>query len=381
MGSRGVWYEKVVSSVSFSLEDLGWNDHFQRALAAIEVEGCVPARVMLQERELYSVCGAEGEYAAEVAGRFRHQALAPEGCLSAGDWPAVGDWVAVRLPRGEGRAAVHAVLPRQTKFSRQAAGERTEEQVVAANVDFVFLVSGLDGDFNVRRIERYLTAAWDSGANPVVVLNKADICDDPDARAAEVEAVAPGAAVHVVSALTGDGLEVVRGYLHPGRTIAFLGSSGVGKSTIINSLLGQAVQRVEAVRPGDDRGRHTTTRRQLFLLDEGGLLLDTPGMRELQLWEGSEGVDAAFQDIAQLALTCRYRDCCHEGEPGCAVLEAIDAGQLDAGRLESYQKLQREIHYLETRHDAAAQALERKKMQALHRSYRAFQRHNRQRKG
>lgn len=359
-----------MSSVRFTLEDLGWSEQFQQGFAGMETEGCAPARVMLQERELYSVCGAEGEYAAEVAGRFRHQALTPQ------EYPAVGDWVAVRLPRGEGRASIHAVLPRRTKFSRKVAGARTEEQVIAANIDFVFLVSGLDGDYSVRRIERYLTAAWDSGANPVVVLNKADVCDDPGARAAEVESAALGAPLHVVSALTGEGLGVFRKYLQPGTTIGFLGSSGVGKSTIINSLLGHAAQRVQAVRPGDDRGRHTTTRRQLFLLEEGGLLLDTPGMRELQIWEGSEGIEASFQDIAELALTCRFRDCRHDGEPGCAVLEAVDTGKLDSDRLESYHKLQREMRYLETRRDAAAQAMERKRLRGIFRSYRRIQRHN-----
>ncbi len=358
-----------------SLESLGWNEHFRNAFAGMEAEGYAPARVMLQERELYSVCGAEGEFAAEVAGRMRHEALGPE------EYPAVGDWVAVRLPQGEGRAAVHAVLPRRTKFSRQAAGERTAEQVVAANVDVVFLVSGLDGDFNLRRIERYLTAAWESGANPVIVLNKADICDDPEGRATVVEDVAPGAPVHTVSALTGDGLDVVRSYLRPGRTIGFLGSSGVGKSTIINALLGRAVQPVQAVRDGDDRGRHTTTRRELFLLEEGGLLLDTPGMRELQLWGGSEGAETTFQEIAELAESCRFRDCHHEGEPGCAVSGAVDAGELSPERLESYHKLQREMRYMETRRDVAARAMENKRMRVLHRSYRAIQRHNRERKG
>jgi ribosome biogenesis GTPase len=353
-----------MSSTKLSLQDLGWKDYFQQAFGRLEAGSYAPARVMLQEKELYSLGFAQGESLAEVAGRFRHQALRSE------EYPAVGDWVAARPPEGEGRASIHFVLPRLTKFSRKAAGRRAEEQVVAANVDTVFLVSGLDGDFNLRRIERYLTAAWESGASPVVILNKADVCEDPDAVAEKVAAVAPGAPVHAVSAVTGEGLQLVKSYVRAGRTIAFLGSSGVGKSTIINALLGHEAQRVQDVRPGDDRGRHTTTRRQLFPLQGGGLLLDTPGMRELQLWDGSDGFETSFQDIAQLAESCRYRDCRHRAEPGCAVREAEESGELDSGRLEGYRKLQREMRYLETRRDAAAQAEEKKRVRAIHRGYR-----------
>ncbi len=375
MSAFAATWEGEVNDVHRGLVDLGWNEHFERAFVRFESEGLAPARVMLRERDLYFVGTPDGECAAEIAGRLRHQAVGPR------DYPAVGDWVAVRAPDAGGRASIHAVLSRRSSFSRQAAGDRTEEQVVAANLDYVFLVTGLDGDYNLRRIERYLTATWESGAKPVVVLNKADVIEDADAVLVEVEAAVPVAPVHLVSALRGDGLDVVRTYLGRGCTVGFVGSSGVGKSTIINALLGRAVQDVQSVRPGDDRGRHTTTRRQLFLLEDGGLVLDTPGMRELQLWDATEGADATFEEIIELAEQCRFRDCAHDTEPGCAVRAAIDAGALGAERLESYQKLLRELRYHETRRDAAARSLETKRMRAIHRSYRAIQRENRRRKG
>jgi ribosome biogenesis GTPase len=250
---------------------------------------------------------------------------------------------------------IHAVLPRKSKFSRKVAGQRTDEQVVAANVDTLFLVSGLDGDFNPRRIERYLTAAWDSGARPVVVLNKLDRCDNPDACLLEVEAVAMGVPVHRVSALKGTNVEELTAYLGPGQTVGLLGSSGVGKSTLVNHLLGEERMATGEVRASDSRGRHVTSHRQLIVLPGGaGILVDTPGLRELQLWGTADGLAAAFSDVEALARSCRFRDCGHGAEPGCAVRDAVSEGRLAAERVEHFARLGRELRHLAGRQDALA---------------------------
>jgi ribosome biogenesis GTPase len=307
-----------------TLDDLGWNDFFASTFAPYAEQGLVPARVVAQ-KGLTQVSTGEAETYADLAGKLRHELKGPGGVAS---HPAVGDWVALRPSTGDGRAVIHAILPRKSKFSRKSPGHRTEEQVVAANVDTIFLVSGLDGDFNPRRIERYLTAAWDSGAQPVVVLNKLDRCDDPETCLLEAQSIAMGVPVHRVSALKGTNVEELASYLGPGQTVGLLGSSGVGKSTLTNRLLGREVQRTAEVREGDDRGRHTTTHRELFVAPTGGLLIDTPGLREIQLWEGDQGggIEGAFPDVEALGESCRFADCQHQGEPGCAVQEA--AGEL-----------------------------------------------------
>jgi ribosome biogenesis GTPase len=270
--------------------------------------------------------------------------------------PVVGDWVV--CPRAhlvsDGKATIAAVLPRRTKISRKVAGARTAEQVVAANVDTVFLVMGLDGDYNLRRIERFMVMAWDSGASPVVLLNKADLCSEVQSRVSEVESVCLGAPVHAASCIDEGGLESVSRYLRPRETVTLLGSSGVGKSTLINRLMGQDLLPTSAVRSGDDRGRHTTTSRQLYRLPEGALLIDNPGIREIQLWGDGEGLSHAFDDIEELALECRFKDCGHGQEPECAVQQAVAIGRLPPQRLAAYVKLLREAHYLETRHDEHA---------------------------
>jgi ribosome biogenesis GTPase len=333
------------STIMIDLTDYGWEAAFAAAFEEFAGEGLIPGRVIRQSRDLSTVVTAERESAAEVSGRFRHRALGPS------DFPAVGDWAAVRPVEG-GPCLIEAILPRRTAFTRKAAGEAIEAQVVAANVDTVFLVSGLDGDLNVRRIERYLTTAWSSGAAPVIVLNKADLRPDIEAAVAEAAAVARGVPVVTVRALAAGGLEGLAPYLVAGRTVAFLGSSGVGKSTMINRLLGEERFRTAAVSDAAaGRGRHTTTGRELARLPGGALLIDTPGMRELGLWADDDGLDRTFDEIEALASSCRFPDCGHEREPGCAVRAAVESGALDAGRWRSYLKLRRELRFLELKKD------------------------------
>jgi ribosome biogenesis GTPase len=327
------------------LFEYGWDAALAEAFEPFAGEGLRAGRVIRQSRDRSTVVTAEGKSVAEVSGRFRHLTRGPS------DFPSVGDWVAVR-PVPDGPALIEAILPRRSAFTRKAAGEAVEAQVVAANVDTVFLVSGLDGDFNLRRIERYLTTAWSSGAEPVIVLNKADLRPDLEGVVAETALVAPGAPVVAVRALAEGGLDGLAPYLSAGRTVAFLGSSGVGKSTMINRLLGEdrfATASMSDAAAG--RGRHTTTARELVRLPGGALLIDTPGMRELGLWADDEGLDRTFDEIDSLASRCRFPDCGHEREPGCAVRAAVEAGTLDARRWESFLKLRRELRYLELKKD------------------------------
>jgi len=342
------------------LERLGWTSSFEEAFRHFVPLGLRPARVASAHTHVYRVYHERGERLAEVGGRLRHEASGPQ------DFPTVGDWVAAAFPPGDGRAIVQAVLPRRTRFSRKVAGSVTEEQVLAANVDTVFLVAGLDGDFNPRRLERALVLAWESGADPVILLNKADLAADVGARRREAEAVAAGVPVHVVSSLRGEGLAAVRSYLGAGRTVALLGSSGVGKSTLINRLLGEERFPTASVRAHDDRGRHTTTHRELVVLPEGGLVIDTPGLREIQLWSTEGGLERTFDDVQSLAAACRFTDCAHDAEPGCAVRAAEADGRLSTPRLQSYQKLQRELRHLELRQSRQLQAEQKAKWKAIH---------------
>jgi ribosome biogenesis GTPase / thiamine phosphate phosphatase len=347
------------------LARLGWTPAFEDQFAPHAANGLEPARVAVEHRGAYLLYTSSGERPAELSGRLRHAVDSRD------ELPAVGDWVAVADPEGADRALVQAVLPRRSKFSRMAANDhgQTIEQVVAANVDVVFLVAGLDGDLNVRRLERYLTLGWESGAEPVVVLTKSDLCDDPDAALLEVEALAIGVPVHAVSNLTGEGIDDLRGYFTDGRTVAALGSSGVGKSSLVNRLSGEELMAIGDLR-ADGRGRHTTTNRQLLLLPQGGLFLDTPGMRELRLWESEDGLAAAFDDVADAAARCRFADCAHETEPGCAVRAAIADGSLDPERLASWRKLEGELKHLELKQDARLRAEARKERRRFARSMR-----------
>jgi len=330
---------------------LGWNDFFETNFEPYRIRGLTPARVARRDRTSWLLYSEQGEIAGELSGRFRREITDISG------WPSVGDWVAVSTGDIFSPAIIHAVLPRRTCLSRKAPGSggmpdsggRTDEQVLAANIDTAFLVSGLDLDFNIRRLERYLATAYDCGARPVVVLNKIDLCEDVEATVAEVAAVAVGVDILAVSAVEGTGLELIDRYIEGNQTIVLLGSSGVGKSTIINRLIGHEALKTAPVRECDNRGRHTTTWREMVPLPSGGVLIDTPGMRELQTWLNEDGLKLTFDDIEALAENCRFRDCRHLGEPGCAVEEAVEAGTLDSDRLKSFLKLRKEMQRLEER--------------------------------
>ena len=349
-----------------ALEPLGWDRDWEAAFAPFAADGVRPARVVAVHRETAIVRdgGPSGDRPAGVSGSFRFEALARS------DFPAVGDWVAIGSDD-----VVSAVLPRRSVFKRMAADSSRrgtsldDEQIMASNIDVALLVAGLDNDFNLRRIERYLAIAMSSQITPVVVLNKADLADDVDGRLVAVDAITPGVATVAVSARTGQGLDELRTHLRPGTTAAILGSSGVGKSTLVNALLGEDRQATAEVRDSDSRGRHTTTHRELFSLPGGALLVDTPGIRALEVLGAEEGVETAFDDVADIAAACRFSDCRHDGEPGCAVQAALADGTLTRERLASHQKLERELARAAREGDPRARAEHRRTWKIIHKTY------------
>ncbi len=326
--------------MTVNLNDYGLSERLVREAAVYE--GLYLARVSEQHRDLYKVIGEGGEIQARSSGKLGHAAADPT------EFPAVGDWVMVdRLEDRGGSAVIHHVLPRQSALIRQSAGRESTGQIIAANIDTIFICMSLNEDFNLRRLERYLTIAWDSGASPVAVLTKADLCTDLSEKLSEIAVVSVGVPVLTCSAQDGSGFDELRSQIKPGETVAFVGSSGVGKSTLINRLLGQERLATGDIREADGRGRHTTTHRQLLRLPDGGIVIDTPGMRELQLYTGD--LSRTFEDVEEIAALCRFADCSHRTEPGCAVQEAIRSGKLSKERLDSYEKLQREAKYAELR--------------------------------
>lgn len=345
-----------------ALSILGWSEFFAKSFRPYLDKNFLPGRVTYQNQHLYRVQAEQGELLAEVTGKLRYEAASNE------DLPAVGDWVALRFREQEDKARIQAVLPRKSKFARKTVGTKTEAQIVGANVDYVFLVTSLNQDFNPRRLERYLASIWESGAQPVVILSKADLCDDETIVAqylAEMSEVAATVPVHAVSVKAERGIDAVRQYCRVGKTIALVGTSGVGKSTLINFLLGYEKQAVKEVRDHDDRGQHTTRHRELIVLPEGGMILDTPGMREMQLWDAEAGMGMAFDDVEALAAQCRFGNCRHVNEPDCAVQAALDDGTLDAHRFENYLKLQGELQHLATRQSDYARRQEQQKWRKL----------------
>nr|WP_052476839.1 ribosome small subunit-dependent GTPase A [Jeotgalibacillus campisalis] len=341
---------------------MGWNKEWQEKAEAYPE--LVPGRIVVEHKRLYRIETSKGLLIGEVSGKFRHAAEERE------DYPAVGDWVMLTPFQGEEKAIIHAILPRVSKFSRKMAGETSGEQIVAVNIDTVFLVMALNQDFNLRRLERYLLSTWESGANPVVVLSKSDLCEEEEIldKVQQAETAALGVPIIACSTVNGHGAGGLLEHVNEGATVAVMGSSGVGKSSIINFLLQEDRMVTHEIREGDDRGKHTTTHRELLKLPSGGVMIDTPGMRELQLWESEGGLEQGFRDIETLALNCQFRDCKHENEPGCAVAEAIEDGTLDASRLASYRKLQKELAYMERKSNKREQLLEKKKWKKISQS-------------
>jgi ribosome biogenesis GTPase len=346
--------------LTMDLNKLGWNAFFEKHLRDADQQYSGVGRISCENKSSYKLFCEYGELTATISGKLRNNSSNRE------DFPAVGDWVVFEKVDNENKAVIHHVLPRKSKFSRKIAGNTTQEQILAANIDIIFIVSSLNYDFNPRRIERYLTMVWNSGANPVIILTKSDLCNNPDEMLVQIESVAFGTRIHVISNILNQGIDILRQYFSTGNTVALIGSSGVGKSTLINKLIGEDLLVTGELRSNIDKGKHTTTNRQMYVLPEGGLIIDSPGMRELQLWDVDNGLSQYFDDIENIAQNCCYSDCKHDSEPRCAVKEAISKGLLDKVRLESYVKMKSELDYLSKRQNQKASQIERDKWKNIH---------------
>jgi ribosome biogenesis GTPase len=347
-----------------TLKEYGWNKTHEVNWEEINNEKWIPGRVTLEHKKMYRVITTDGEWLSVCSGSMQYEATERR------DFPAVGDWVAVEKMPGEERGIIHAILPRTSLFSRKVAGMTIAEQIIAVNIDIVLLVMSMNNDFNPRRLERYLVAAYDSGATPVVVLTKKDVCDNSSDYIEEAQSIALGAEIFAVSNVTGEGIDELTALLKNNKTAALLGSSGVGKSSLTNAILGSEMMVVQDIREDDAKGRHTTTHRELIKIPTGGILIDTPGMREFQLWENNDSLDSGFQDINELTNNCKFNDCQHNNEPGCAIQNALSTGDLAEDRYSSYLKLQRELAFLDRKMDRAAQAGERNKWKKITKSMR-----------
>lgn len=348
------------------LKNLGFNAFFQKYLEQCNLESFSIGRICAEYKESYKLFTESGELTGLISGKYRNDSKTKE------DFPAVGDWVLFEFIHNEKKAIIHSILPRKSKFSRKVAGKETQEQVIASNVDFAFIVCALNYDFNLRRIERYLSLVWQSGATPVIILTKTDLCTDVKNKISEIGNIAFGVDIHAVSNISKDGLGILEQYFVNSKTIVLLGSSGVGKSSLINNLANEEIMKVNMLRNNIEKGRHTTTHKQMIILPQGGLIIDTPGIRELQLWDAQNGISQTFNDIEEIAKYCKFGNCTHTNEPDCAVQKAITDGLLDSSRLENYLKVQKEQEYLANRQTQSAAKIERDKWKAIHKQIKYF---------